>query len=194
MVFYSCSDKESATTGSQLGVSNSDTSLNDSIRGLANDLEEMSKPESRDSIPKELLYYIKLNLPDFSIIPIENYNDDWEHYYEEVDHFPYCIAADFNGDEVSDFALLLYKDEKDVNLVVFHANGGNAWDHIIVKNFGSRTRKHIIGLFVEERGRIDGMEKSIDIKNSSISVVWFEKSGSLFYFEEGEYKIFSDFD
>lgn len=158
-----------------------DEKIKDSIKA-----EKLISTEKKNTIPDELSNFINKNLSDCIIPSLNDYINEWKSFYEG-NGVPYFISADFNGDHLNDYALLLITNEIEVNLFVFEKTNDFFKYSILMK--GKLVDKKIpLIIDIEEKGKWEAIDEVIFVPNDGINIQNFYESKDMsFYWEDNEY-------
>ena len=147
-------------------------------------------------LPEFVQSYIEHNELQYELPrgQIEPYTRSWlqEHGTPE----PWAIDADFNGDDVIDWAGLLRRPDGRLDMLVV-LSADDSYSHTVLTSPGTDTDEIDTGVFVEPPGEISGFpihdeepDPVVVSKFAGIHLVWFEKASVLYYWNDGSFSEF----
>ncbi len=144
-----------------------------------------------ETIPEILIKYVKIAIPNYHIPDLSDFDKAWNLFYEDSLSIPYYIAGDFNGDGLTDYALLLMNNEKELFLGAFHRVNDVEFKFILIEDIGNFINKIInVGLYVQKTGEIEGIGGRLILFYDAIILSIFEKSSKIYYWDKDNYTAF----
>lgn len=138
-------------------------------------------------LPKEAREYFSKHLPDVEFLDTSLYVSDWLTYYEK-NQLPYFVTLDLNGDQKSDYSVLVSRKNK-LNLIVLLSDA-NGLKHYLAKVYdilySSEDKKVQFGLAIQEAELVYGLNgQAVQLEHQGISLFKFGASSELFYWKDG---------
>lgn len=173
-------------------------SVNNIVEGKNSKIQK----ENFVSLPSNVLATIKRFCPNCKVVSLENLEDEArEEFLELYPHGkPGWVSGDFDGNDRVDYALLLQWKKKDKifeRLVILLSSKNNEFDiKVLVKDFegwgfwyiglapAKTVLKHTKAFEPEP-----GVPEEVELLNPGIKFYKAGSTMSVFYFENGEFKV-----
>jgi|GEM_PF-4132356 len=138
-------------------------------------------------VPNSVNDILKKN--EISIVDKSKLIRDWATYLTTA--CPTIVLGDFNGDGEEDYAIIGEGDNFSQPYGLFiieFTEDGFKLIKIMDIGFGIYSGGLGFGMKIIERGKINGIHKTINIKNDAIFFTKFESSSKVIYYENGIYQ------
>ncbi len=142
-------------------------------------------------VPKQVLYYIKSNLPDWSFPQPDLWDAKTFEYYKGSKSLANFISADFNGDGVGDYAMILTNSKKQFAVwIITSTSDGLSRTQWYTDNYEDKIKVVLSimrpGIYFEEISDLPDPDP-IQIKNSSIEIVGPDDLRFAIYWKLGKF-------
>jgi hypothetical protein len=151
-------------------------------------------------IPHDVKKFLLENFTDYKIPDTLDYFKGFCFFFNKgqsynfIDQIPYFVTSDFNDDQLPDFAFILKHFNK-LKIVILENKGKN-FKYWVDNSFDEKIDKEGIkyGLYVEPPRKIDcvvdNIPQSLIMKSNGVALMKLEEMIKVYYWENGEYKIF----
>jgi len=152
-----------------------------------------NKPELL--LPQSLRSLLKEHYPRLRIASDADFDRDIQEVYREERLLPFACSGDFNGDGLTDVALILV-GRGSFKIISFHQTASGSWKPFVFRETSGDSPVLPIGfcLRLVKPGKTrywefpEGEEiviKTMELKHFGIDVYYFGKASELYYWSEG---------
>ncbi len=117
----------------------------------------------------------KYNLPENNF-----FDESWKDYSES--QYPYFCETDFNGDKISDYAIILVSKNKKELFVCVILSIKKSYKFLLLKKFKMNDNYIPIVLDIEKKGIWESANDKKTIKNDGLIIYWLPESKSFMYY------------
>jgi len=137
------------------------------------------------NIPDSVINFINTELPDFSIVTINDYVQGFIEFLRDKNELPYYCSSDFNGDNKPDHAILLIDSTKRLFLYGLIQEKNN-FKKILIDKYDSQVDGIQIIIGVEKKGDWESISEKITVPYDGIYIDLIEESLSWSYYFDGK--------
>ena len=142
--------------------------------------DQIEHINSQSELPKGLYSYIRTELPNYSLVETSEYITEISDLFEKDSQLYFC-RSDFNGNEKNDYAILLWKNESTICIIVFESID-NGYNHQTLDCFEKAKGSLDIVLSTEPKGEWSSIDETINVPYDGILVEILEESHSYSYY------------
>jgi hypothetical protein len=149
-------------------------------------------------INEAVITYIDANLKAFTIADTSNFVDSWCDYYDD-NQVPYYQEGDFNGDSITDYAVMIYSENM-FRVIMLHNEGLNKFSHHIVLEESSEVQNYKaikieldIGLGISPPDEYFNLktETFFTVTTNSLDIYRLDEPIELYYWKDNQYVLYS---
>ncbi len=146
------------------------------------------------SINENIIDYIKIHFKEYRIADTSDFVNDWCAFYQEK-NVPYYQEGDYNGDTLTDYAVMLLSGS-DFKIVVVQSEDNNKFSCFILTDEKSEGLTYPllkgeleIGFGISPPGEFYDFDSdsTIKIETNTLDVIFFEKAAESYYWKNNKY-------